>query len=156
MLFRSIKSLHEYQNKDNEIISKEKKIQLYSDIHEDSLWLINLVENLLAATKIEDGTMSLNIKPELMEEVIDEALRHIKRKSINHFIKVTTSDEMLFAKMDSKLIIQVIINIVDNALKYTPDDSHININTQKYEDMVLVEISDDEIEERRVGKECTG
>lgn len=129
--------------KDNEIISKEKKIQLYSDIHEDSLWLINLVENLLAATKIEDGTMSLNIKPELMEEVIDEALRHIKRKSINHFIKVTTSDEMLFAKMDSKLIIQVIINIVDNALKYTPDDSHININTQKYEDMVLVEISDD-------------
>ena len=129
--------------KDDEIISKDKKIQLYSDIHEDSLWLINLVENLLAATKIEDGTMTLNMKPELMEEVIDEALRHIKRKSINHFIKVNTSEDLIFAKMDAKLIIQVIINIVDNALKYTPDDCHININTQKYKDMVLVEISDD-------------
>lgn len=129
--------------KDEEIISKEKRVQLYSDIHEDSLWLINLVENLLAATKIEDNTMILNMKPELMEEVINEALRHIKRKSINHFIKVTSSHDIIFAKMDAKLIIQVIINIVDNALKYTPENTHINIHTQKNKDMVLVKISDD-------------
>ncbi|UEL46600.1 sensor histidine kinase [Terrisporobacter hibernicus] len=129
--------------KDEKIISKEKRVQLYSDIHEDSLWLINLVENLLAATKIEDNTMILNMKPELMEEVINEALRHIKRKSINHFVEVTSSHDIIFAKMDAKLIIQVIINIVDNALKYTPENTHINIHTQKNEDMVLVEISDD-------------
>lgn len=128
--------------KDEEIISKDKKIQLYSDIYEDSLWLINLVENLLAATKIEDGTMTLNMKPELIEEVISESLRHIKRKSINHTIKVTSSDDIIFAKMDSKLIIQVIINIVDNALKYTPDNSCINIHSQKMDDMVLIKISD--------------
>ena len=101
------------------------------------------MENLLAATKIEDNTMILNMKPELMEEVINEALRHIKRKSINHFIKVTSSHDIIFAKMDAKLIIQVIINIVDNALKYTPENTHINIHTQKNKDMVLVKISDD-------------
>lgn len=138
----SIFSNSEILLKEEGFISKDKKFQLYSDIHEDSLWLINLVENLLTATKIEDGTMALNMKPELMDEVINEALRHIKRKNINHFINVTSSDDIIIAKIDAKLIIQVIINIVDNALKYTPENSYINIHTQKNKNMVLVEISD--------------
>ena len=41
-----------------------------------------------------------------------------------------------------RLIIQVIINIVDNAIKYTPENSHIHIHTKKVNDMVMVEISD--------------
>ena len=50
---------------------------------------------------------------------------------------------MLLAKMDARLIVQVIINIVDNAIKYTPKGSHILIKTKKQGDKAVVTISDD-------------
>ena len=50
---------------------------------------------------------------------------------------------MLMAKMDSRLILQVIINIVDNAIQYTDPGSHITIAARKSKDMILFEISDD-------------
>ncbi len=56
----------------NSLDEKNKK-QLYTDIYDDSLWLINLVENLLSVTRIEDGTMQLNMTTELIEEVVHEA-----------------------------------------------------------------------------------
>ena len=58
-------------------LDENKKMQLYEVIYDDSLWLINLVENLLSVTRIEDGKMNLHLETELIEEVINEAL--IKR-----------------------------------------------------------------------------
>mgnify|MGYP000305545731 CR=1 FL=1 len=52
-------------------------------------------------------------------------------------------EEFLLAKMDAKLIVQVIINIVDNAIKYTPKNSHIVIRTEKQGKQAIVSISDD-------------
>jgi two-component system sensor histidine kinase KdpD len=101
------------------------------------------VENLLSVTKIEDGTMNLRLTAELMDEVITEALRHINRKSVEHHITVKQSEEFILAKMDARLIIQVIINIVDNAIKYTPKGSSITISTSKAKGRVIVEIADD-------------
>jgi len=126
----------------SESLSIEKINNLYENIYDDSMWLINLVENLLSVTRIEDGTISIHMEGELIEEVINEALKHINRKSIEHNIKVNISDELIMAKMDSRLIIQVIINIVDNAIKYTPLGSTIEISARKSEDFVIVDIKD--------------
>lgn len=124
-------------------IPVEKRKQLYTNIYDDSLWLINLVENLLAVTRIEDGSMNLRLKPELMDEVIAEALRHVNRKGASHPITVTQSDELALAKMDARLIVQVVINIVDNAIKYTPEGSAIAIRTYVKDRQVVTEIADD-------------
>lgn len=118
------------------------KKQIYTDIYDDSMWLINLVENLLAVTRIEEGRMNLKLSAELMEEVIAEALRHINRKSVEHTIRVEMKDDFILAKMDAKLIVQVIINIVDNAIKYTPVGSNITITAEKRQDTVVVQIAD--------------
>lgn len=123
-------------------MSTETKKQLYTDIYDDSLWLINLVENLLSVTRIEDGTMNLKLSTELMDEVITEALRHITRKKEEHNIIVESSEDFILAKIDARLIIQVIINIVDNAIKYTPKGSDIIISTKKVKNKVVVDIKD--------------
>ncbi|MEG2775174.1 MAG: ATP-binding protein, partial [Acetivibrio sp.] len=123
-------------------IGREKRQMLYTDIYDDSLWLINLVENLLSVTRIEDGSMNLNLTAELMEEVVSEALSHINRKSTEHEIIVKESEDFILAKMDARLIVQVIINMVDNAIKYTPKNSQIIIDIKKREDKVVVDISD--------------
>lgn len=119
------------------------KQQLYTDIYDDSMWLINLVENLLAVTRIEEGRLNLRMSEELVEDVVKEALRHINRKSIEHSISVESQDELLLARMDARLIVQVIINIVDNAIKYTPKNSHITIKTEKQGNHAVISISDD-------------
>ena len=80
---------------------------------------------------------------ELVDDVITEALHHINRKSIEHSISVESKEEFLLAKMDARLIVQVIINIVDNAIKYTPENSHIVIKTEKQGNKAVISISDD-------------
>ena len=117
-------------------LGEEKQKQLYKGIYDDSMWLINLVENLLSVTRLEDGTMNLNLQIELVDEVIEGALKHISRDHSDYELKFIHSEELLLAKMDSRLIIQVIINIVDNALKYTPKGSKIEIYARKENQMI--------------------
>ncbi len=125
------------------VLNEDKKQNLYMNIYDDSLWLINLVENLLSITRIDNGKLSINMEAELLEEVVTEALLHINRNSVNYIIENKISDSLLMAKMDSRLIIQVIINIVDNAIKYTVPGSHINISVTKEDQIIRVEIGDD-------------
>lgn len=123
-------------------LNDAKKNKLYLDIYDDSMWLINLVENLLSVTRIEDGTMNLHMEAELMSEVVSEALRHVNRRREEHTIKVEPVDDFIMARMDARLIIQVIINIVDNAIKYTPAGSTIVVSVKKQNSIVTVEIAD--------------
>ena len=55
---------------------------------------------------------------------------------------ITSSDDLILARIDTRLIVQVIINLVDNAIKYTPDGSQIEICTELKGDWVCVSVSD--------------
>ncbi len=120
---------------------KEKK-QIYKDIYDDSMWLINLVENLLSITRIEDKQARLKFSSEVIDEIINEALNHIYKRNTNHHINFCSSDEIILVNVDVRLIVQVIINIVDNAIKYTPDGSEIIISTKRKDNMLYVSIAD--------------
>ena len=69
-------------------------------------------------------------------------MKHISRDHSEYELIFTPSEELLLAKMDSRLIIQVIINIVDNALKYTPKGSVIKVHAEKKENMIAISIAD--------------
>lgn len=132
------KLLMENHNSFNE----PRKLELYSYIYDDSMWLISLIENLLAVTKLESN-VALNLQVNSIEEAITEALKHVDRHINEHQLKTILSDEVLFAKMDSALIVQVIINIVNNAIKYTPKGSTITLMAERLKNSIQVEIADD-------------
>lgn len=117
--------------------------RLYTDIYDDSMWLYNLVENLLSVTRMEDGTMHINMQAELLEELVMEALRHVSRKSKEHVIRAELPDDLQLVRVDSKLIVQVLINLVDNAIKYTPGGSEIVIRSRAEGGRVLISVADD-------------
>ena len=122
-------------------IGPEKKTAIYKSIYDDSLWLINLVENLLSVTRIEDGSMKIRRRSELMEEVVNEAVSRIRSQSGRN-INVEQQDEFIMVKIDARLIVQVIINILDNAVKYSPDNTDISVRVCRKGENVVTEIAD--------------
>ena len=122
---------------------EETRKQLYTDIYENSMWLINLVENLLSITRLVEGRLNLNITEDLVDDVVAEALRHVNKKSAEHTIVTESGEEFLLARMDPRLIVQVIINIVNNAIEYTPAGSHITIRSEKKDGTIILSIADD-------------
>lgn len=124
------------------VLSEENKQEIYRSVYDDAMWLVNLTENLLSITRIENGTLALRMEAELVEDVIYEALRHLGRNAKEHKISVELQDDLLMAQMDVRLIVQVIINIVNNALKYTPTGSEVKICAEKKGNQAQISISD--------------
>ena len=115
--------------------------QIYSDIYDDSEWLIGVVENLLSITRLNDGRLKFKFTDQLLDEVIAEALRHISRKHDDYKI-VTDCEELVLARIDVRLIMQVLINLVDNAIKYTPPGSVILIRGRKTDRGAQISVED--------------
>ncbi len=124
------------------LFDAKTKEQMYADIYDDAMWLINLVENLLSVSRLEQGRMNLHLTTELMDEVVAEALRHINRKRAEYHFHVQSSDDYLLAQMDAKLIVQVLINILDNAMKYTPPGSDIEIGWKQEGKFIYISVAD--------------
>lgn len=116
---------------DSGALTQDRKLHMYRDIHDDAFWLITLVENLLSITRIDNGTMQLAMQPELVSEIVREALHHVDRRAEHRHIDVKLDDELLMAQMDARLIIQVLINLVNNAVSYTPPEGCIRITAQR-------------------------
>ena len=115
--------------------------QIYTDIYDDAEWLIGVVENLLSITRLNDGRLKFKFSDQLLDEVIAESLRHISRKHDDYKI-VSDCEELVLARMDVRLIIQVLVNLIDNAIKYTPPGSVICIQGTKTDGKAQISVKD--------------
>lgn len=123
-------------------IKDTEKTQLYKDIYNNSKWLVQMVENLLAVSRLDDGQLAIEMQPELVEDIMQEALLHVVRMNNTHQISYHVEPELLLALMDARLIIQVLINIIDNALTYTPAGSEIVMTAKERGHSVQFSIMD--------------
>lgn len=109
----------------------ETRRGLYRDIHEDSAWLIRLVENLLASTRIEEGSVRLKRTTAFADELIAEAVRHVRPEEQGRTITVPASEELLAVNADAGLAVQVLVNLLNNALTYSPAGAEICAEAEK-------------------------
>lgn len=125
-----------------DLLDKQTQSELISDIREDSQWLIRMVENLLSVTRISEGTMNVTKMPEAAEEIVAEAISRIRKRFKESKINVKVPDEFLLVPMDGTLIEQVIINLVENAIKHSGENTPIVVNVKKENNYAVFEVSD--------------
>ena len=130
--------LHSYQALDD-----DSRTQMITDIYDDAQWLTELVENLLAVTKISDGSVKLQLSDQVVDDIVAEALRHIDRHAAEHHITSDCGELPLLVRADARLIMQLLINLVNNAIKYSPTGSHIAIRAFREAEHAVIEVSDD-------------
>lgn len=106
---------------------------LAKGIYQDADWLHSLVENILALTRLQDGKIVLQKKFEPIEEIIASAVRRVEKRASEYEILVEIPEEYVEVPMDAKLIEQVVVNLLDNAVKHTDKSEEIKVIVTKGE-----------------------
>lgn len=128
--------------RDSENMSRETITELADGIYNDSSWLIRMVENLLYVTRISGEGTKLKKTDEVVEEIIGEAVVRVKHKHPEADIKIKIPDDVLIVPMDSMLIEQVLINLIENSLKYAEDNGRVWVDVWKKDNRAYFKVSD--------------
>ena len=128
--------------RDSENISEETVKELADGIYNDSNWLIRMVENLLYVTRISGEGTKLKKTDEVVEEIVGEAVGRVKHKYPEADIKIKIPDDVLIVPMDSMLIEQVLINLIENSLKYAEDNGRVWVDVWENDSRAYFKVSD--------------
>ena len=102
---------------DNSILlADEEKNAIITHIYEDANWLLNMVENLLSVTRINDQSSTVRKTDESVEEIVSAAINRLKKRMPEVSVNVSVPNEPLILPMDAILIEQVLINLLENAV----------------------------------------
>ncbi|MFA6178466.1 MAG: DUF4118 domain-containing protein [Candidatus Methylopumilus sp.] len=115
---------------------------LVEALHEQAFRMNSLVTNLLDMARLQSGKVMLNKQWYVLDEVVGTALRAMQPQLKRHRVEVHLPAELPLLQFDAVLIERVLCNLLDNATKYAPADSLINISAQVHAHEVLVTVSD--------------
>ncbi|MEX8517639.1 MAG: DUF4118 domain-containing protein [Leptothrix sp. (in: b-proteobacteria)] len=111
-------------------------------IRQSALRMNALVNNLLDMARLESGAVQLNRQWQPLEEVIGSALAACAPSLAGRALQVKLADDLPLLHLDAVLMERVLVNLLENAAKYTPAGSPIEISAQAEADAVLLNIDD--------------
>jgi two-component system sensor histidine kinase KdpD len=117
--------------------------QMIEGIIEEGQRMSASVGNLLEMARLESGTVRLRRQWHSVEEAIGSALAATKRRLGNRTRSVRVPADLPLVEFDAALIERVLINLLDNAAKYTPPGSHIDIEARASAQQMDIIVSDD-------------
>lgn len=120
----------------------KKNLAMLHDIKQDADSLIVMVENLLSVTRVQDGTIPLKKREEMLEEVAGDALLTTRRRFPDCRVALDLSEDILYLPMDPLLVRQVIVNLLENAIRHSGDTEHIALRLYRQDDWAVVEVRD--------------
>lgn len=134
----ALSSLREEENVLSEVTSHE----LLEGAWQEANRLNRLVGNLLEMNRLESGNVKLKREPYDIQEVIGVARAQLGERLKSRHLVIDMPPDLPLVMVDFTLITQVVVNLLDNAIKYSPPDQPIEIRASYTEDALLLEIAD--------------
>lgn len=119
------------------------RTELVDAIHEEAQRMTGLVTNLLDMAKLQAGGVQLNRQWQMLEEVVGTSLRASRRVLAGHVVTTQLPADLPLLRFDAVLLERLFTNLLENAAKYSPAGSHIEIAARVHGDDVEVSVSDD-------------
>lgn len=129
--------LDSYDSLDGETVKK-----LASDIYDESTWLMMTVQNILDMTRINEGRLSITKNFEAVDDIVNQTLTVVSKIASSGRLHVSIPDEIVLLSVDGRLIVQVLVNLLDNACKYAGENAEVNLKAYRKEDSFIFEVSD--------------
>jgi two-component system sensor histidine kinase KdpD len=123
-------------------LSAARHREYLNTISDETTRLDRVLRNLLAMTSLEAGALRVRKAWHPLEEIIGVALNRLEEQLEMHRVRVEIAQDASLASCDATLLELVLINLVENATKYTPPFSPIRIRAQRAPNGVVVEVSD--------------
>ncbi len=125
--------------------------QLTDDVRKDFLqgictdaeWLNHMVDNILSMSRFNEGTVVLKKEMEVVEELVAGAVQRIKKRTQNKDITISIPNELIMIPAEGILIEQVLVNLLDNAVKYTPDNAKVHVVAERDNEFMAFSVHDD-------------
>jgi two-component system, OmpR family, sensor histidine kinase KdpD len=127
---------------DHAALDAAMRHDLCQTIAEEAQRLNRLVNNLLDMTRLESGALQVHKEWQPLEEVVGAALTRLEGQLADRPLTTHLPADLPLVPLDTVLIEQVLINVLDNAVKYTPPDSPIMLSAWATEEAVTVEVAD--------------
>lgn len=124
-------------------LEKEQQLKLLQDVCAEAEWLNRMVENLLSVTRINGETVSIVKTPTVLEELIDTVLVKFRKRYPEQKVEVDIPDSFIVIPMDSILIEQVTINLLENAVFHADGMTKIMLRVFTLGNRAVFEVADD-------------
>lgn len=129
--------LESYDNLDSKSVKK-----LASDIYDESAWLIKTVQNILDMTRFSEGRITVKKDYEAVDDIVNQTLTHVPLLTSSGRLHVIVPDEIILVPVEGRLIVQVLVNLLDNAYKHAGEDASVYMKVYTIENYAVFEISD--------------
>jgi two-component system sensor histidine kinase KdpD len=123
-------------------IAEASRRDLAQTIHEEAQRLNRLVRNLLDMTRLASGALKVAKEWQALEGVIGAALGRLEEQLSGRIVKTYVDTSLPLVPIDGVLIEQVLINLLENAAKYTPAGTPIDISAKQRDSEVVMEVAD--------------
>ena len=123
-------------------LNGEARHELLEGIAEESARLARLVNNLLDMTRLESGAVELNKEWHPLEEIVGAALRHDEQLLRDRPVEVAIPEDLPIVRVDDVLFEQVFLNLIENACKYTPPGTGIEVGARATAENIVIEFAD--------------
>ncbi len=116
--------------------------EMLTGIADEAERLDGLLRNLLAITRVETGELRLQVLPASLDEVLMDALRRVDHRLAGRRVNVNAQRGLPLVDLDVRLFEQALLNVLDNALRYSPAGSPLSIDTQQLDGQVQIRVVD--------------
>ena len=125
-----------------DVIDRQQKLKLLQEVCSQSQGLTRLVENLLSVTRVGGDEVKLSKMPTVLEELIDSVVVKFKKYYPSQQIEISIPDDIVIIPMDSALIEQVIINLLENAVCHAVGMTRLGIKVSVNGNRAYFEVYD--------------